>query len=273
AGAPPRGGARGGLAMTDSGVPVVELEGVRLHALREAECVERVMALLSLRRGGWIASPNLDQLRLLARDPDLRRLYARADLVVADGMPLVWACRLQRTPLPSRVAGSDLIWSLSAAAAARGFSAYLLGGDPGTAEEAAARLVAASPALRVAGTACPQPGFERRDEAVAELCRRLVEAAPDLVYVALGAPKQELLIDRIRGALPAAWWIGVGASFTFVAGRVPRAPVWVRRLGLEWGHRLAHEPRRLARRYLVDDLPFGAGLLVRSAWRGLRGTT
>ena len=251
--------------------PAIGLEGLRLHVLSEAQCIARIVEAGAQGRGGWIATPNLDQLRMLRRDAALRALYARADLCVADGMPLVWACRLQRTPVPARVAGSDLIWSLSAAAAGRGLSLFLLGGDPGTAEEAAARLRAQWPALRVAGTACPPFGFEQRAEDVDALRRRLVEARPDLVYVALGAPKQELLIDRLRSQLPSAWWMGVGAGFTFVAGRVPRAPGWIRRLGLEWLHRLLHEPRRLARRYLVDDLPFGAALMTRCAVRGLRG--
>jgi N-acetylglucosaminyldiphosphoundecaprenol N-acetyl-beta-D-mannosaminyltransferase len=256
--------------MTATRVPEIQLEGVRLHALSEAECVERVIEAIAQGRGGWIVTPNLDHLRRLTRDAGLRQLYSRADLAVADGMPLVWACRLQGTPLPARVAGSDLIWSLSAAASTRGFSVFLLGGDPGTADEAALRLHAAWPGLRVAGTACPQPGFEHAPEALAEITRRLAAARPDLVYVALGAPKQELLIDRLRATLPAAWWMGVGVSFSFVAGRVSRAPAWIRGLGLEWLHRLAQEPRRLARRYLIDDLPFGAALMARSALRRLR---
>jgi N-acetylglucosaminyldiphosphoundecaprenol N-acetyl-beta-D-mannosaminyltransferase len=257
--------------MTGAHPPAIELEGLKLHVVREAQCVERIVEVSAQGRGGWIVTPNLDHLRLLTRDAGLRALYARADLSVADGMPLVWACRLQRTPVPGRVAGSDLIWSLSAAASERGLSVFLLGGDPGTADEAAARLRSLWPTLRVAGTACPPPGFEHQDGAVDELARRLVAARPDLVYVALGTPKQELLIDRLRATLPAAWWMGVGAGFTFVAGRVPRAPGWIRKLGLEWLHRLLHEPRRLARRYLVDDLPFGAALMARCALRGLRG--
>ena len=257
--------------MTGAHPPAIELEGLKLHVVREAQCVERIVEVSAQGRGGWIVTPNLDHLRMLTRDAALRALYARADLSVADGMPLVWACRLQRTPVPARVAGSDLIWSLSAAASERGLSVYLLGGDPGTADEAAARLRSLWPALRVAGTACPAPGFEQRDEDVDELGRRLAAAQPDLVYVALGTPKQEILIDRLRSKLPAAWWMGVGAGFTFVAGRVPRAPGWIRTLGLEWLHRLLHEPRRLARRYLVDDLPFGAALMARCALRGLRG--
>jgi N-acetylglucosaminyldiphosphoundecaprenol N-acetyl-beta-D-mannosaminyltransferase len=251
-------------------LPSIELEGVRLHALREDQCVDHIMESLSFGRGGWVVTPNLDQLRRLVRDEALRESYARADLSVADGMPLVWASRLQRTPLPERVAGSDLIWSLSAAAAERGRSVYFLGGDPGTAEECASRLAARFPTLKVAGTSCPEVGFEQRPECIAELVAALGAQRPDIVFVALGSPKQEALIQRLRQTLPHAWWLGVGISFSFVAGRVNRAPEWLRGLGLEWAHRLVQEPRRLARRYLVDGLPFGAMLTFRAMLRGLR---
>ncbi len=250
--------------------PEIDLEGVRLHALDELQCVARVLAAFDAGRGGWIVTPNLDQLRRMRRDRLLRERYGRADLALADGMPLVWACRLQKTPLPGRVAGSDLIWSLSRAAAERGLSLFLLGGDPGTADAAALELASRFAGLRIAGTLCPEPGFENEPERVEAIAEELAAARPDIVFVALGVPKQEALIERLRPGLPAAWWMGVGISFSFVAGRVKRAPVWLRRIGLEWLHRLVQEPRRLAGRYLVDGLPFALALFTRSAVRGLR---
>ena len=245
---------------------------MRVHALSESQCVARVLGDLDARRGGWIVTPNLDHIRMLQREGPLSPCYVEADLVMADGMPLVWASRLQRTPLPGRVSGSDLIWSLSAAAARSSRSIYLLGGDPGTAEETSARLRARDPGLRVAGCFCPPLGFEERPDGVADVVRRLDAARPDIVFVALGTPKQEVFIGRLRreGILPQAWWVGVGISFSFVAGRVQRAPVWVRRLGLEWVHRLAQEPAKLGRRYLLDGLPYGAAFVARAAWKGLR---
>jgi N-acetylglucosaminyldiphosphoundecaprenol N-acetyl-beta-D-mannosaminyltransferase len=256
--------------MTPSTFPTVELEGVRLDAVDEEQCVASVLAASAAGHGGWIITPNLDHLRRLHGDPSLRARYARADLVVADGMPLVWACRLQNTPLPGRVAGSDLIWSLSRAAAERGLSVFFLGGDPGTAEEAARVLRGRFEHLQVAGVWCPSPGFENRPSEVGELAARLALARANLIFVALGSPKQEALIERLRSDFPAAWWMGVGISFSFVAGRVQRAPVWLRRIGGEWIHRMVQEPRRLARRYLLEGVPFGAALITRSALRGLR---
>ena len=147
---------------------------------------------------------------------------------------------------------------------------FFLGGDPGTAEEAARGLCARFENLRVAGVACPAPGFESRPGEIEQLAAHLAEVRPDVIFVALGSPKQEALIARLRSTLPGTWWLGVGISFSFVAGRVQRAPVWLRKIGLEWVHRLTQEPRRLGRRYLVDGLPFGAGLIARSALRGMR---
>jgi len=247
----------------------VFLEGVRLNTLDEDECVRFVMHSLSLGRGGWIVTPNLDHLRRLSRDESLRARYGRANLALADGMPLVWACRLQGTPLPGRVAGSDLIWSLSRAAADRELALFLVGGDPGTAEDTARELLSRFEGLRVVGTLCPKPGFEQGERGVAEIRERLSSTRPDLIFVALGSPKQEILIDNLRSTLPSAWWLGVGISFSFVAGRVKRAPSWLRSLGFEWLHRMGQDPSRLAGRYLVDDLPFGMGLIARSAFRGL----
>lgn len=250
--------------------PQVELCGVRFDAPTEAQCVEHVVSEIGQGRGGWIVTPNLDHLRRLVADESFRSTCAPADLAVADGMPLVWAGRLQGTPFPERVAGSHLITSLSVAAGRAGRSVYLLGGDEGTAEAAAEVLQARCPGLRIAGTDCPAPGFEADPERMRQLVGQLTAAQPDIVYVALGSPKQERLIGELRGELPGAWWIGIGISFSFLSGDVRRAPPWMQRVGLEWLHRLAQEPRRLARRYLVDGLPFAARLLVESAWRRVR---
>ncbi|MBK7875227.1 MAG: WecB/TagA/CpsF family glycosyltransferase [Planctomycetes bacterium] len=252
-------------------LPAIELYGVRLHALTEAQCVEHVVRELDAGRGGWVVTPNLDHLRRLVREREFAELCAGADLVVPDGMPLVWAARVQGTPLSERVAGSNLIWSLSAACARTGRSAYFLGGDEGTAERAAAVLAERYPGFRCAGTRRPPFGFEDDPAEMAAIVDALVRAEPAVVFVALGSPKQERLIRALRSHLPHAWWLGIGISFSFVAGTVRRAPPWVQKLGLEWLHRLVQEPRRLARRYLVQGLPFAAVLFARAAWRRVRG--
>ena len=257
------------MARLRDGLPTINLRGIRLHAIDEQQCVEHLMTELDAGRGGVVVTPNLDHLRRCAFDMHFAALVAEAEIVVPDGMPLVWASRLQRTPLPQRVAGSNLIWSVSAAAAARGRTVYLLGGSPGTAESAARVLRERYPELRIVGTCCPKLGFENNPEEMTSLVQAMTAASPDIVFVALGAPKQEKLIARLRPLMPRAWWLGVGISFSFVSGDVRRAPLWMQRMGLEWMHRLIQEPRRLFKRYVLTGLPFAAVLLGGAAVRGL----
>jgi N-acetylglucosaminyldiphosphoundecaprenol N-acetyl-beta-D-mannosaminyltransferase len=250
---------------------VVNLHGVDLHAITESTCVDYILEHLDAGVGGVVVTPNLDHLYRCINDVSFGALVAEADLVVADGMPLVWASRIQGTPLPCRVAGSDLIWSLSSAAAKRGRSIYMLGGLPGTADAAAKTLLERSPDLKIAGTHCPPIGFERDDHEIALIIEKLTASKPDIIFVALGSPKQEQLIDRIRRTLPGSWWLGVGISFSFVAGDVRRAPKWMQRTGLEWIHRLIQEPRRLFKRYVMIGIPFATRLIGRAALNRVLG--
>ncbi len=249
--------------------PTIQLLGLNLHAITEQHCIAHILEHLAACQGGWVVTPNLDHLRRLVRERDFRELCSRADLRVADGMPLIWAASLQRTPLPERVAGSNLIWSVNRAAAEHGLRVFLLGGDSGTDVQAAKVLREKFPTLQIVGTHCPAPGFERDEARMAALIEALERAAPQIVFVALGSPKQERLIDELRSRWPQTWWLGVGISFSFVTGAVRRAPKWMQTLGIEWLHRLAQDPRRLFRRYVIDGLPFALYLLASSAWKGL----
>jgi len=247
-------------------LPRVDLMGLALDAVAPAEALADVRRELALDRGGWLVTVNLESLRRYVGEPGVRSLVDAADLVVADGMPLLWAARLQRTPLPARVAGSDLVWPLSAMLAEDGVPVFLLGGNPGVADEAAAVLGRHAPALRVAGTLCPPFGFDPDDpDTVAAIRDALVAAQPRAVLCGLPFPKQERLIAALRPALPRTWFFGLGVTLSFVAGDVERAPEWMQRGGLEWTHRLVQEPRRLGRRYLVDGLPFAARLGAHAA--------
>lgn len=243
-------------------LPTVRLAGVELHAITEEQAIETILAELECGRGGVVVTPNLDHIYRCTKNMTFAALVAEADLVVADGAPLVWASRLKGTPLPERVAGSNLISSLSGAAAAAGRRVYLLGGDPGTAEGAARVLQERHPELTLAGTHCPPVGFEYDSVQMATLVEKLQAARPDIVFVALGSPKQEKLINQIRRTLPRAWWLGVGISFSFLTGHVRRAPLWMQNGGVEWLHRLLQEPRRLFKRYLVIGVPFAGRLMA-----------
>lgn len=242
----------------------VSLMGRSFVRLSEAQVCASIVSELQRGHGGWVLTANVDILRRWVRSPDFRKITRRVNVCVADGAPVVLAARLQATPLPERITGADLLASLSESAANANRSIYLLGGAPGTADKAAQVLQQRFPSLCVAGCFCPAPGFENSQSTLSEIQRRLHDAAPDIVYVALGSPKQEWLIERFIDEFPRTWWLGVGASFSFMAGDIMRAPRWMQTAGFEWLHRLAQEPGRLSKRYLVDDLPFLLRLFARA---------
>lgn len=239
----------------------LRLTGARFAAVTEADAVRRIVDAATTTRGHWTITANLDHLRRYRQEPVAKELIDDADLVVADGMPLIWASRLVGASLPERVTGSNMIWSISEAARSRRQSVFLLGGNPGVAERAAEILVERYDGLDIAGTMCPPLGFEHDAQELERIQRRIAKTAPQIVFVALGFPKQDLLIKRLRQVLPHASYIGVGISLSYITGEVPRAPSWTHTLGLEWLYRLLREPRRLVRRYLLEGVPFAVRLL------------
>ncbi|MFB9733370.1 WecB/TagA/CpsF family glycosyltransferase [Ornithinimicrobium kibberense] len=238
--------------------------------MTEKQTVEAVLDELRQGRGGWLVTPNIDILQR-SRDATLRELVNSANLVVCDGMPVIWAARLAGTPLPERVTGSSLIWTLTAGAAREGHRVFLLGAADGVAELAAHQLNARHPGAEVVvGVYSPPLGFERSAEQMALLTERLHGAHPAIVFCGFGFPKQERLIQGILEEFPGVWFVGCGGAIDMAAERIPRAPTLLQRVGLEWAYRLVREPRRLARRYLLDDLPFALLLLMGTTTTGIR---
>jgi len=221
--------------------------------------------------GHWTITANLDHLRRYHRYRVQKGLIDEADLVVADGMPLIWASRLAGEPLPERVSGSSMVWSICDAASKRHQSLFLLGGDPGVAERAAKVFQDRYRGLEIAGTYCPPVGFESDELELERIRRQVVDASPRIVFVALGFPKQDLLIRALRIDSPGATFLGVGISLSYATGDLSRPPGWICNLGLEWAYRLHQEPtRRLVRRYIIYGLPFGMRLLSSAARHRVR---
>jgi N-acetylglucosaminyldiphosphoundecaprenol N-acetyl-beta-D-mannosaminyltransferase len=226
-----------------------------------------IAGLVAAGRGGLVVTPNVDHVVIAERQPEFRDAYAGAALSLADGMPLLWAARLLGQPLPEKVSGSDLVLPLAELAAARRWRVFLLGAGPGVAEEAARRLRSRF-GLDVVGTGSPRIRLDGAPDDTAAALAQVRAARPDLLLLAFGAPKQAIWAHRHRAALGAAVAVGVGASLDFIAGTARRSPRWMSQAGLEWLFRLASEPRRLWRRYLVDDPRF-AGIVWRT-WRARR---
>jgi N-acetylglucosaminyldiphosphoundecaprenol N-acetyl-beta-D-mannosaminyltransferase len=233
----------------------VRVGSLELDVLGRHEAIDAIVQLVRDGRGGTVFTPNVDHVVQAEHNQAFREAYARTALSLVDGTPVLWAARLLGTPLPEKLSGSDLFDPLLERAAKEQLRVVLLGGGPGVAELAAENLRKRLPSLQVVDTLAPRIGLSATDEE-RECVERLSRARADLIFVCLGAPKQELFSDRNRQALAPAVLVGFGAAVDFAAGTVPRAPGWVSRAGLEWAFRLGREPRRLAARYLLRDPAF-----------------
>lgn len=232
----------------------IKIGRIEIDVVTFAEALATAEELVEARRGGMIFTPNVDHIVNAERDVAFRSAYQAAKLVLVDGQPVVWASQLLGTPLPEKISGSDFVLPLLQRAAACGWRVYLFGARPGVADDVAAWLRETNH-VNVVGAAAPAIDIDNRVENQ-RIAATIQETRPDLVLVALGSPKQELFIHQIAQSMNSVVFLGVGASLDFMAGSVKRAPAWMSRAGLEWLHRLVHEPRRLWRRYLVDDLQF-----------------
>jgi N-acetylglucosaminyldiphosphoundecaprenol N-acetyl-beta-D-mannosaminyltransferase len=233
----------------------VRVGSLRLDVLKRSEAIDAIVRLVRDGRGGTVFTPNVDHIVQAEHNEVFREAYERTSLSLVDGTPVLWAARLLGTPLPEKLSGSDMFDPLIERAEHEHLRVVLLGGGPGVAELAADKLRARLPKLQIVDTLAPRLGLAATDEEQA-CVERLVQAKADLIFVCLGAPKQELFSDRNRQALAPAVLVCFGAAVDFAAGTIPRAPGWVSRAGLEWAFRLGREPRRLASRYLLRDPEF-----------------
>lgn len=232
----------------------VSLAGVHIDLVDASAARDRLRGFMRSGAPHQVVTVNLDFLSIANRDLQFRDTINHADLAVADGMPLVWLSRLQRQPLPERITGVDLVDVSCGLAAEFGESVFLLGAGPGVAEAAACRLQRTHPSLQIAGVYSPPfgPLTPRED---ARIVQKVKRASPGVLFVALGAPRQDLWIRTHLHQLGVPVQMGVGGTFDLIGGVLRRAPIWMQHSGLEWAFRLGQEPHRLWRRYLLNDLP------------------
>ncbi len=236
--------------------PRVKVLGVEIDALTMTDAVGAFGRLIAQKRPSIALSVNVDICMKIQRDPELRSIYGAADLVLVDGTPMMWAARFLGSPLPGRVSGSDFVPLFCRAAAEHGFRIFFLGAAPGVAEAAKHWLESRYQGLKIVGILAPRLGFEADDRENSRIVSTVRECAPDVLFAALGSPKEQKWLYRFRDVLQVPVSMNVGSSFDYLAGRLNRAPSWMQRWGLEWTYRLAQEPRRLWRRYLLEDPPF-----------------
>jgi len=265
----------GGIDHALAAVPTVTVGGLPIAVIDRDQSARMMVDLALARRRSTlppavITSANGQVVSMCARDPAMRALFLDADLVHADGMPLVFASRLRgRTPLPERVATTDLFHDVARMAEAVGATFYLLGGTRDVIKAAVANVRAMYPRLAIAGC---RHGYSRRDGDEAQVIADINTARPDILWIGMGAPLELAFALRNRQHLTDVGLIKTsGGLFDFVSGRNGRAPAWMQSVGLEWLHRLALEPRRLLLRYLTTN-PHALYVLLTSSSRALPET-
>jgi N-acetylglucosaminyldiphosphoundecaprenol N-acetyl-beta-D-mannosaminyltransferase len=233
-------------------LPRANILGVGVSVLRMEMALQTIDGWISRRESQYVCVTGVHGVMESWRNEELRRVHNSAGLVTPDGMPLVWMSRLMGFRRAERVYGPDLMLAVCERSASRGHSQFFYGGAPGVGEELASRLQSRFSGLQVAGVYSPPFRALTPDEDRAVI-ERINTAAPDIVWVGIGTPKQERWMSAHRRALRAPVLIGVGAAFDFHAGLKRQAPRWMQKSGLEWLFRLASEPGRLWRRYLVNN--------------------
>ena len=243
-----------------SNLPRVNILGVGISAITMPQALEQIAAWIDSRACQYVCVCTVHTVMECQRNETMRRVVNKAGLATPDGMPLVWLGRRQSKATVSRVYGPDLLLALSQLSVERGYRHFFYGGAAGVAELLADKLQVRFPGLKVVGTASP-PFRSLTPAEEMEMVQTINQAEPDIVWVGLGTPKQDLWMAAQRSRLTAPVLIGVGAAFDFHTGRLPQAPPWMQQAGLEWLFRLCHEPRRLWHRYLIYN-PLFLMLLV-----------
>lgn len=218
------------------------------------EAINEIDRLIQRRIPSYVVTPNVDHIVKLEHDEEFRQVYEEADLILTDGMPLIWISKLKKNPIKEKVSGSDLFPKVCDMASKKGYKVFLLGAAEGVAAKAAKNLKNKYNGLDIVGTYSPSYGFEKNDEEIEKIISMINKIQPDILAVGLGAPKQEKFLYKYKKRLNVPVSLAIGASIDFEAGNINRAPKWMQKNGLEWFYRLYKEPKRMFKRYLVDDL-------------------
>lgn len=230
----------------------IDFLNIKIDNLTMEETVQRIDQLISDNSCSYVVTPNLDHIVMLDQDKQFAKVYDDADLIVADGKPLVWISKLLKKPIKEKVSGSDLFPQICDLASKRGYKIFIMGAAEGVADMAVANLSKRYPGIQFVGTYSPQFGFEKMPEELAYMKKMIKSAAPDILAVSLGSPRGEKFIYEHLNEYKIPLSISVGATIDFEAGRIKRAPKWMSECGLEWLFRITQEPKRLIGRYCND---------------------
>jgi len=253
--------------MNAPGSERVTMMGCAIDNLTMEETLRTVEGFIASGQPHQHVVVNVDKLVKASRDPELRRIINDCALVNVDGMPVVWASRLLGKPLKERVAGVDLFEALMRRAGEKGWRVFLFGARDEVVGEVAATYRRKYPQLVLAGW---RHGYWQGEAEEAGVAAQIRDAHPDLLFVAISSPKKEQFLGRWQAEMRVPFAMGVGGTFDVAIGRVKRAPPWMQKAGLEWFYRFLQEPRRMFRRYFIDDMAFIWLLIKEAATRGGR---
>ena len=226
------------------------------------ESIHEIEGRISAKEKSYVVAINVDVVMKMENDNYLKEITDKADMVLVDGKPLVWIAKLYKRPVKEKISGSDLVPLLCEMAAKKGHSIFILGGKEGVAKQAKIKLEQKHPKIKIVGDYSPQFGFEKDSNEVEKVNKIISRAKPDILIVCLGCPKQEKFIYENYKKYDAIMSICAGATVDFLAGNVKRAPRWVSDVGLEWFYRFMKEPRRMFKRYFIDDVKI-VGLIIK----------
>ena len=213
----------------------------------------------------YVVAINVDVVMKIENDSYLKQVVDNADMVLVDGKPLVWISKLHGRPLKAKISGSDLVPLLCEVAAQKKYTIFIIGGKEGVAEQAKRKLEAKLPGIQIVGTYAPPFGFEKDEKELDKINQMISDVHPDLLIACLGCPKQEKWIYENIAKYDAKVSVCAGATVDFLAGNVKRAPIWMREHGFEWFYRFLQEPKRMFKRYFIDD--FAIIRLVFKYWK------
>ena len=234
----------------------VKIGNILIDNLTMVEAVKKIESLIQLGEPSYVVTPNVDHLIRLQKDKFFFQIYEKANLILADGMPLLWAAKFFSTPLKEKISGSDLFPELCKMSAEKNYRLFFIGGRPNAALITSNKMREKYNGIKIVGTYSPPFGFEKSEYENKKIRDLIIKSKPDILFVGLGSPKQEIWIKNHSNELKVPVSIGIGVTFEFFSGMVRRAPKWMQKCGLEWLWRLMMEPRRLWVRYVVDDMPF-----------------
>jgi len=218
------------------------------------EALSAIDNLIQQNKNAYAVTPNVDHIVQLERGGELAEVYKNADLILTDGKPLLWIAKWYGTPIKAKISGSDLFPLLCKLAAEKEYRMFFLGAAEGVAATAAENLKKRYHGLQIVGTYSPPIGFENNQGEMKKIRSLIRDANPHILVVGLGCPKQELFILHNKDELGVPISLGLGASLDFEAGKIKRAPKWMADHGLEWLFRITQDPKRMAKRYLIDDI-------------------